>query len=74
MIIWGGLSSEGFVHDDGGLYDPALDSWAPMTEAAAPGPRMVRQQESVWSGSELIVWGGTNGSEAGLGSGARYCP
>lgn len=73
MLIWGGLDQNlGVPYQDsyytnGARYNPTLDSWTAMTTAGAPSARL--DQTAVWTGSELIVWGGTPG-----GGGARYRP
>ena len=57
MIVWGGRDfGGGFVLGDGARYDPAADAWRPMTMAGAPRPRTF--QATVWTGAELIVYGG----------------
>lgn len=45
-------------------------SWMPVTTANAPSPR--QDATAVWTGQEMIVWGGYNGSY--LNSGGRYNP
>ncbi len=68
MIIWSGT----FDFDDldtGGVYDPVQDTWAPMTTTGAPTER--RQATAVWTGDEMIVWGGRGGSAF---FGGRYDP
>ena len=62
MLIWGGMDGNldaGTYLADGGRYDPALDSWTPIPAAGAPGARI--WHASVWTGSELLVWGGCHG-------------
>lgn len=44
--------------------------WQPRSSVNAPVPR--RAHTAVWTGSEMIVWGGENG--APLGNGGRYEP
>src|SRR5439155_9856665 len=44
------------------------DTWAPTMTVPAPDPRM--QHTAVWTGSEMLIWGGYN---AGL-SIVRYNP
>ena len=46
------------------------DFWQQRTNGTPPSAR--NSQTSVWTGSEMIVWGGSNGSH--LGDGARYNP
>jgi hypothetical protein len=73
MIVWGGfLSSFVFPNDTdtGGRYDPVMDTWAPTSMAGAPVAR--HSHTAVWTGDEMIVWGGNGfGAET---SGARYDP
>jgi hypothetical protein len=58
MIVWGG---EVFVTGltlfrDGGRYDPAADAWSPVATTGAPSARELHA--AIWTGSEMIVWGG----------------
>jgi N-acetylneuraminic acid mutarotase len=57
-------------------YDPQTDSWATMTTVGAPTARQLCS--AVWTGKELIIWGGegpTKGTTIGLlNTGARYNP
>src|SRR5206468_1290367 len=61
MIVWGGgSSSTNGVLQTGGRYDPSTDSWTPTsTTGAVPSQR--DRPIAVWTGSEMIVWGGTDG-------------
>jgi N-acetylneuraminic acid mutarotase len=71
MIIWGGGKAFGnSEHNDGGRYNPATDSWTPTSVSGdVPSPRML--QSAVWTGSEMIVWGGYEFADTG---GGRYSP
>jgi hypothetical protein len=69
MIVWGGASESG-VLGDGAIYDPATDSWSAMEPEGAPSPRSLHT--AVWTGQEMIVWGG--GSHLGLNDGGHYDP
>jgi hypothetical protein len=79
MIVWGGWGDSADPNDGsplfpiiGGRYDPATDSWTPTsTEAGVPALRS--DHAAVWTGTEMIVWGGWDGDLA-LNSGGRYCP
>jgi hypothetical protein len=74
MIVWGGLSyPPGVYENTGGRYDPASDSWTPTSTAGAPLRR--KQHGAIWTGSEMIVWGGVNYELANpfLNTGGRYC-
>jgi N-acetylneuraminic acid mutarotase len=70
MIVWGGFSSAADYQQSGGRYDPATDRWQPTATTGAPAGRY--EHSVVWTGSEMIVWGGYNGSV--LNDGARYSP
>jgi hypothetical protein len=71
MIIWGGESSTSDFNT-GGRYDPGTDSWSPTTTANAPIARQLHT--AVWTGNQMIVWGGLSG-DAGvlLNTGGKYC-
>lgn len=76
VLIWGGdaLPGDNRVFGDGARYDPATDSWRPMSSVGAPSPRSA--PAAVWTGHELLVWGGdaADGNRAPLGDGAAYDP
>ncbi|WP_160164532.1 Kelch repeat-containing protein [Pedosphaera parvula] len=73
MIIWGGYNNNGTHYlGDGAKYNPNTDTWTPMATANAPVARYFHT--AVWTGTEMIVWGGSNGDGAFLNSGARYNP
>ncbi len=86
MIVWGGTTLSvkpncNGDRSDGALYDPAIDSWTPMATAGAPSPR--HGSSAVWTGREMIVWGGSFEYYCGLppyccwyygGGGKRYDP
>src|SRR3954471_14127004 len=60
MIIWGGLGcgANGAVDCAGGArYSPASDSWLPVAATGAPSTRS--GHTAVWTGKEMIVWGGS---------------
>ncbi len=56
MIIWGGYNG-GYLND-GGRYILAANSWTALNPTGAPSPR--DYHTAVWTGSEMIVWGGRN--------------
>ena len=74
MIVWGGWDSSFSVPimNSGGRYNPARDSWSPTTLTNAPDPK--RWHSAVWTGSEMIVWGGEEGADGVTNSGGRYDP
>ena len=74
MLVWGGLSGSlddlknASALDSGGRYNPLADSWeATLTDGATPAPRY--GHTSVWTGTELIVWGGRGDGEVVLDDG-----
>ena len=69
MIVWGG-SGSGLLNG-GGRYNPAGNSWAAVTTTGAPAARS--SHTAVWTGSEMIVWGGLGASSV-LNDGGRYNP
>jgi hypothetical protein len=76
MIIWGGDYYDGSDHflNTGGRYNPDTDSWTPTRIINAPTARA--DQTAVWTGSEMIVWGGIDDlPPTGLSHiGGRYNP
>ena len=76
MIVWGGdtrnpeRSSNSFS-GKGARYDPELDRWTSTSMVGAPGPRA--QHLGVWTGTELVIWGGY-GYEGEPLTGRRYNP
>src|SRR5438874_9470169 len=54
----------------GGRYNPGTDSWTATSTTSAPAAR--ENHTAVWTGSEMIVWGGFGGSV--LNTGGRYNP
>ena len=55
----------------GGRYNPSTDSWTATSTTNAPGRR--RLHTAVWTGSEMIVWGGWNISTY-YNTGGKYNP
>ncbi|OGF66333.1 MAG: hypothetical protein A2Y62_21470 [Candidatus Fischerbacteria bacterium RBG_13_37_8] len=66
MIIWGG--NNGSVNlNTGGRYNPTTDSWIVTSLTDAPPVR--KYHTAVWTGTEMIIWGGSSDS-----TGGRYNP
>lgn len=68
MIIWGGGVNYDYTPlNSGGVYDPATDTWSPISSVGAPEPRGFIGQYSgyVWTGSKLIIQHGT-ASDGGI--------
>lgn len=75
MLVWGGCES--FTcpdpYGDGGRYDPDSDSWSPISTVDAPEGRY--HHATVWSGEEMLVWGGQGVFGFGMvATGGRYNP
>jgi N-acetylneuraminic acid mutarotase len=68
MIVWGGLTGTNMNEslNTGGRYNPVTNIWRPTSQINAPTSRAFHT--SVWTGSEMIVWGGADGA------GGRYNP
>src|SRR5712672_3469026 len=72
MIVWGGQDPSPASVNDGARYKPANNTWTP-TSVGANVPDSRFSHSAVWSGSEMIVWGGNNESGS-LDVGGRYDP
>jgi hypothetical protein len=73
MIIWGGFTAPATDETNtGALYDPALDQWTPTAVSGAPYQR--EDHTAVWTGHEMIIWGGCVGGTLCFGEGGRYDP
>lgn len=76
MVVWGGaLTGEPSalppLAGDGAAYDPGTGTWRALT----PSPLSPRSDaEVVWTGQEMVVWGGNDGANQPLRDGARYHP
>jgi hypothetical protein len=71
MIVWGG-ENPGKLNT-GSFYDPASDTWSgSISTVGCPVARS--HMPGVWTGREMIVWGGASGAPANLDTGARYNP
>lgn len=79
LLIWGGADCGDGGCDrgpavplgDGAAYDPARDSWRVMP------PSMLRARSdagAVWTGQELLVWGGIGTSRRYFADGAGFNP
>ena len=74
MIVWGGFQPANFFgtpFNTGGRYDPSTDNWTTTSLTHAPAGR--NGHTAVWTGSEMIVWGGNN-LHSNLKTGGRYNP
>jgi len=75
MIVWGGTWYDheecgGVLLSSGGVYDLTLDVWHPTSLDDTPERR--QGYTAIWTGDEMIVWGGYTG--AYLNNGGSYDP
>jgi hypothetical protein len=66
MIVWGGTSS--FPESTGARFDPLAAAWT-STGMAPFVPSSREGHTAVWTGREMLIWGG----DAPTASGGRYC-
>ncbi|MCX7544978.1 Kelch repeat-containing protein [Marinicella gelatinilytica] len=73
MIIWGGRGS-GEYDDRGARYNPISDNWSEMSTVVNNLEPINRSNHTaIWTGSEMIIWGGEAFGQY-LNSGGRYDP
>jgi N-acetylneuraminic acid mutarotase len=63
LLVFGGAGPDGDSINDGAAYNPDTDTWRPIAPAPNPAPD---GSSSVWTETELFVWGPSPG--------ARYNP
>ena len=71
MIVWGGFNGTTSL-GDGARYNPVANAWTALPTSVAPAARYAHT--TVWTGTDMIVWGGLGSSSAALGDGVRYSP
>lgn len=75
MVVWGGFSNWDVLLasalDDGAAYNPTIDSWRPLPRGHL-SPRGAAI--SAWTGSEMVVLGGSSGSGEEYTDGAAFDP
>lgn len=72
LWVWGGSNSfEPTEPPSASRYDPARDLWSALPGVGAPSTRTVAR--AVWTGSELVVWGGV-GTAGHVQTGGRLDP
>ena len=58
--------------DDGGRYNPVANTWIRIGGTGYPPPSPREYHSAVWTGSEMIIWGGFGGGQ--FDDGGRYDP
>jgi Dockerin type I domain len=71
MIAWGGVGTSGPLNT-GGRYDPVAGTWTVTGITSAPEAR--DSHTAVWTGTEMIAWGGFGTTSGYLSTGGRYIP
>jgi hypothetical protein len=71
MIVWGGVNDITILNS-GGRYDPNTDTWTSTSMTNAPDVRV--WHTAVWTGTEMVVWGGFNSPNSYRNTGGRYNP
>src|SRR2546430_2617989 len=74
MLVWGGRANfyQANTYNDGGRYDAENDTWRPISATGAPASRS--QFPAIWTGKEMLVWGGWADGAGTRGDGGRYDP
>jgi len=73
MIIWGGSNDIiPIYYNTGGIYDPISNSWSSISLTNAPNPRS--SHSAIWTGSKMIIWGGSYWSSYYYNTGGIYDP
>jgi hypothetical protein len=73
LVVWGGQAGDGTRQASaaGAAYEPAADRW----EVLPPAPVAGRLGTSaVWTGREVLLWGGQAGPQTIFADGAAYDP
>jgi len=68
MIVWGGYYFDNT--NTGGRYNPSTNTLIASSTINAPTARV--EHTGVWTGSEMLVWGGIDDSGL-VNTGGRYC-
>ena len=74
MIVWGGYFFDNLGDhylNTGGSYNPGTGSWTATSVTNVPTAR--RSNTAVWTGNEMIIWGGYDGTSY-LNTGGGYSP
>jgi N-acetylneuraminic acid mutarotase len=73
MILWGGLDgNNNYAPTNAGfIYDPITNTWNNLTSSGEINARSLFT--SVWTGTQMIIWGGFDGSST-INTGGVYTP
>ena len=70
MIIWGGQGVNGHLAD-GGIYNSETLLWEPIEKRKIQEFSARRNHTAIWTGIEMIIWGGRNEFDL-LNDGSAY--
>jgi hypothetical protein len=73
MVVWGGIDNNSTPLNTGGRYAPTTNSWT-ATSTGSNVPAARQSHTAIWTGSEMIIWGGQGGGSTYLNTGGRYSP
>jgi len=60
LLVWGGWDRRFFGDAQGAWYDAETDHWASIPRRGGP-PGDLGASTAVWTGEEMVVWGGLTG-------------
>lgn len=76
-IVYGGIDAKTNL-SLGAIFDGATRSWSPVNTRSPYAPQLIAGHSAVWTGKEMLVWGGYAGSDDFnreiSQKGARYDP
>jgi hypothetical protein len=74
MIVWAGTTGGTNVLNTGGQFDPVANSWLAGGTSLTNAPTARARHAVVWTGSQMIVWGGTPDGTTYFDTGGLYNP
>lgn len=74
MIVWGGYNSASNTYfNNGGRYNPLLNTWSSMNTNGAPSPRTIGHGCAILNGN-MYCWGGNSSGNLCYSDGGYYSP
>ena len=75
MLVWGGVSGiDPPSLRTGARFSPTTNTWLPISPGSGGLPSARYNAGTVWTGAEVIVVGGSDGTTLGLNSAYKYDP
>jgi hypothetical protein len=82
FLVWGGENATNMfdlgngvpsnVLQDGARFDPIGNAWSAIANGGRPAARS--RHLAVWTGTQMVVWGGWDQNQNRLATGGRYTP